>query len=86
MCGREIEVEIRSGDPGDRPVVGWFPEDQCSNVMAEFCPSALFFCSNEHLEAWRLASDAGSGEALDLRALAGRGRKEWAQLVASPSR
>ena len=86
MCDREIEVEIRHGDPGEGPVVGWFPTEACSNVRAEFCPSALFFCSIEHLDEWRVRTGAGPGEALDLRVLAQRGREEWAQLVASPSR
>lgn len=85
-CNREIAVEIRGGDPGDSPLVGWLPEDACTNVMAEFCPSALFFCSLKHLEVWRLRSGAGQGEALGLRALAERGREEWAQLVASPAK
>lgn len=85
-CGREIAVEIRDGEPVETTVVGWLPEEACSNVMAEFCPSALFFCSVEHLERWRVESGAGSGEALDLGALAERGREEWGQLVASPSR
>jgi hypothetical protein len=80
-CGREIEVEIRRGDP-DGDFVGWLPAEACSNVMAEFCPNALFFCSHEHLEAWRLRTDAGRGEALDPQALAERGREEWRQLVA----
>jgi alkylmercury lyase len=80
-CGRELKVEIRRGDPeGD--FVGWLPAEACSNVMAEFCPSALFFCSREHLEAWRLEKDAGQGDALDPTALAERGRHEWRQLVA----
>jgi hypothetical protein len=50
--------------------------------MAEFCPSAPFFCSTEHLEDWLASSDQHSGEALNLAALAERGRQEWAQLVA----
>jgi len=86
FCGRTIEVDIRNGAPRETRIVGWLPEETCANVMAEFCPSALFFCSTEHLEAWRLRTRPGSGEALDLRALAERGRDEWGQLVASPSR
>jgi alkylmercury lyase len=80
-CGRGITVEIRRGDPGG-DFVGWLPAEACSNVMAEFCPSALFFCSREHLEEWRLETDAGPGEALDPPGLAERGREEWRQLVA----
>jgi hypothetical protein len=85
-CDRHIEVEIRKGDPGEGPVVGWLPDEACANVRAEFCPSALFFCSIEHLQAWRLRSGAEHGDALDLRALAERGREEWGRLVESPSR
>lgn len=51
MCNRKIDIIIRSGDPDDADVFGWLPEEACSNVMAEFCPSALLFCSNEHLES-----------------------------------
>lgn len=86
MCDGGIEVEIRNGDPRESSVVGWFPNETCSNVRAEFCPSALFFCTTEHLDTWRLSCGAGRGEALDLRALAQRGREEWAQLVESSSR
>lgn len=85
MCGRRIRVEIREGDPGGSLVFGWLPDEACSNVIAEFCPSALLFCSSGDLEAWRHRSRGGTGESLNLRALAERGREEWGQLVASPS-
>jgi alkylmercury lyase len=80
-CGLPIGVEIRGGKPDQDTVVGWLPTDVCSDVMAEFCPSALFFCSIEHLEDWRSTSDHRDGEALDLPTLADRGREEWSQLV-----
>ena len=80
-CGRHIEVVIREGMPETGPFVGWLPADSCSNVMAEFCPNALLFCSREHLERWRVESGAGDGEALDLPGLAERGRAEWGQVV-----
>jgi hypothetical protein len=86
MCGRHLDVRIRNGDPGESDVVGWLPEEACADVRAEFCPSALFFCSAEHLETWRLQSRPRSGESLDLRTLAERGREEWGQLVAPLSR
>jgi hypothetical protein len=82
MCGREIEVVIWRGDPEDNTSVGWLPEEDCSNIMAEFCPSALLFCSTSHLEQWRKEKGAPSGESLDLPALAERGRHDWLQLVA----
>ncbi len=81
-CGRSIDVEIRNGDPKVTAVVGWLPSEACSNVRAEFCPSALFFCSMEHLEQWLATSDDRGGEALSLPELAERGRDEWRQVVA----
>ncbi len=80
-CGRHIDVVIREGVPKTGPVVGWLPTESCSNVMAEFCPNALLFCSRDHLEQWRVESGAGLGEALNLPSLADRGRAEWGQLV-----
>src|SRR5438093_1505493 len=54
--------------------VGWLPQVACSNVMAEFCPSALLFCSSDHLETWRSDTDAGVGE--DDRGWARRARPD----------
>jgi len=49
--------------------------------MVEFCPSALLFCSRSHLDGWRAGRDTTSGAALDIEALADRGRSFWDQLV-----
>jgi hypothetical protein len=49
--------------------------------MAEFCPSALLFCSREHLGEWRASEGTGSGAALDIESLAERGRSDWQELV-----
>ena len=80
-CGQPIEVLIREGQPEASSAVGWLPDESCSNVMAEFCPSALLFCSRAHLEEWRAGRDTTSGAALDIEALADRGRSFWHQLV-----
>lgn len=48
--GRPIGVEIRGGKPDEGTVVGWLHTEACPNVMTEFRPSALFFCSSEHLD------------------------------------
>src|SRR5207302_7029953 len=80
-CASHIDVVIRDGVPETGPLVGWLPADSCSNVMAEFCPNALLFCSRDHLAQWRVESGAGEGEALDLPSLAERGRAEWGQLI-----
>jgi alkylmercury lyase len=79
-CGRPIEVLIREGQP-EGTAVGWLPDESCSNVMAEFCPSALLFCSRAHLDEWRAGRETTAGAALDIEALADRGRSFWHQLV-----
>jgi Alkylmercury lyase len=79
-CGRAIDLVIRKGRL-EGTAVGWLPEASCSNVMAEFCPSALLFCSRSHLDEWRARVGIGSGSALDLESLADRGRSDWRQLV-----
>jgi hypothetical protein len=80
-CGRPIEVLIREGRPEESSAVGWWPDESCANVMVEFCPSALLFCSRAHLDEWRAGRDTTSGAALDIDALADRGRSFWHQLV-----
>ena len=80
-CGRQIEVVIREGRPEGSSAVGWLPDGSCANVMAEFCPSALLFCSRAHLDEWRAVRDTTSGAALDIGSLADRGRSFWHQLV-----
>lgn len=52
-CGRPIEVVVREGQPEATTAVGWLPDEPCSNVMADFCPSALLFFSQPHLDEWR---------------------------------
>ena len=59
----------------------WLPDESCSNVMADFCPSALLFCSQAHLDEWRAREGVGAGEAMDLESLAQRGRSCWGPLV-----
>ncbi|HET8526094.1 MAG TPA: organomercurial lyase, partial [Actinomycetota bacterium] len=44
-CDRRIEVAVRKGRPAAGTAVGWLPNESCSNVIEQFCPSALFFCS-----------------------------------------
>jgi hypothetical protein len=83
MCGREIEIVVRGGRPDATTVIGWLPDESCSNVMAEFCPSALLFCSPSHLEEWSAQPGVTAGEALDVESLADRGRIAWAELVPS---
>lgn len=81
FCGKAIDVRIQQGEPETTSEVGWLPDESCSNVMAEFCPSALLFCSQDHLDEWRAREAIGSGTALDLSALTQRGRSFWQPLV-----
>jgi hypothetical protein len=81
MCGRTIEVLMHDGDPEPMTAIGWLPDESCSNVMAEFCPSALLFCSRSHLEEWRSKAGGTTGEALDLVGLAERGRVAGGELI-----
>lgn len=81
LCGRRLEVIIQRGEPEPSTVMGWLPDESCSNVMAEFCPSALLFCSGAHLDEWRTREARGSGVSLDIASLADRGRSFWNQLV-----
>jgi len=79
-CGRSIEVVIREGEP-EGTAVGWLPDESCSNVMAEFCPSPLPFCSRAHLDESRTGQATAPGAALDIENVAERGRAFWRQLV-----
>lgn len=84
LCGRSIEVVVRKGQPDSNSTVGWLPDASCSNVMMEFCPSALLFCTRSHLDEWRKTQTGRTlGRALDVEALAKRGRADWAPLVGS---
>jgi alkylmercury lyase len=80
-CGRPIEVVVREGQPEANTAVGWLPDESCSNVMVDFCPSALLLCSQPHLDEWKTRESVGTGEAMDLESLAERGRSFWGPLV-----
>jgi alkylmercury lyase len=80
-CGKVIEIIVRGGEPAPDPVIGWMPQVDCSNVRAEFCPSALLFCSLEHLDAWRSETHAGPGEPMTVAGLAEQGRIGWRELA-----
>lgn len=82
MCEREIKVVIRGGRPEGSAAIGWLPDETCcSNIMAEFCPNALLFCSQEHLDEWTSQRVVGPGKALVLDSLANQGRSDWHELV-----
>ena len=81
-CSAPIEVAFRHGKATGPPdAVGFLPDPSCSNVLAEFCPSANLFCSPEHLDRWRQEAGNPSGEAMDLAAFTDLGAACWAHLA-----
>jgi hypothetical protein len=76
-----LGLVIRKGDSMGKRGSRVAAEASCSNVMAEFCPSALLFCSRSHLDTWRARESIGSGAALDVESEAERGRSDWRELV-----
>lgn len=80
-CGETIYVVTREGQPDESSAVGWMPNVSCSNVMTEFCPSALLFCSRSHLDEWRKPRPDDVGQALDMESLVELGRSNWGPLV-----
>jgi hypothetical protein len=81
FCGKSIDVRFQRGEPETTSAVGWLPDGCCVNVMEEFCPVALLFCSLEHLNRWRERDQPRSGNELDVPGLAETGRRVWSQLV-----
>jgi alkylmercury lyase len=81
-CEEPIEVHIRQGQPvDDEKIVGWLPCRTPGRVIEEFCPYANLFCEEEHLLAWRSASEGAEGEIADLSALAEHGREDWGDIA-----
>jgi alkylmercury lyase len=82
-CSAEITLTIRSGAPhaGDDLVL-WLPTSSCSHVVTQFCPDVNFFCSREHLDAWRSKVGEAEGRVLSAEEVAELGRQWWAYLRA----
>ncbi len=83
-CGAGIELVLSHGVPPDSVVVGWWPQATAGPVKESFCPTANLFCTRAHLDAWRVTSSSGSGQALPLPALAECGRITWALFAGAP--
>ncbi len=77
-CGRELRFDASRGsfDLGseDERIVGFWPNSS-GPVIANFCPSALIYCSIDHLREHRGGSF--DGQALPIEDLASRGEVTW---------
>lgn len=80
-CSAEIVVQIEAGVPeADEDLVLWLPSASCSHVVTQFCPDVNFFCSREHLEAWRSRAGEPVGEMLSADEASELGRQWWGYL------
>nr|MBA2600244.1 hypothetical protein [Actinomycetota bacterium] len=76
-CSAEIVLSIHAGEPqGDADLILWLPTANCSHVVTQFCPDVNFFCSREHLDAWRSQAGNPEGETLSAEGAAELGR-QW---------
>jgi len=77
-CHGDVRVaisakKVESSSPAN--LVVWFPRVQPGCVPAtDLCPEVNFFCSEEHLEAWRQDQPEHQGELLSLGQAVERGR------------
>lgn len=77
-CGRELRFDAAKGNfdlgsEGER-IVGFWP-NASGPVVTNFCPSALIYCSIDHLRAHK--GESFDGQALPIEDLASRGEITW---------
>ncbi|MEX2225804.1 MAG: alkylmercury lyase family protein [Dehalococcoidia bacterium] len=84
-CGSAIEVEVRDGHVLAHAPVGtavWLGEMQDGCVAAtDLCPDLNFFCSGDHLVAWRSRHPGKSGEQLTFEQAVARGRQVFEDVL-----
>jgi DNA-binding transcriptional ArsR family regulator len=81
-CGASLALDIHHGEPPfSSPLRGWIPPTECDNARAEVCPLANLFCSEEHLNEWRVSAGNPKGQPADLARFAALGRQEWGDLA-----
>ncbi len=77
-CGRELRFSSQAGVfdglASDGELVGFWPNSQ-GPVVENFCPSALIYCSIEHLKIHK--GEIFEGSALPIDDLARRGEVTW---------
>ena len=84
-CHAPIEVYVGHGELSNhRPegLVVWYPEkDSCGFVATSRCILTNFFCSEDHLVAWRGGNPGEEGTALALGEAVEAGRMIFGNLL-----
>ena len=84
-CHAPVEVDVADGEiRAHRPagLVAWYPEkDSCGCVATSRCILINFFCTTDHLAAWRDASPGEQGTALSLAEAVEAGRMIFENLL-----
>ncbi len=88
-CHAPIEVRVERGELSSHPpdgLVVWYPEkESCGCVATSRCILINFFCSTDHLTAWRSANPDERGTALSLEEALEAGRMIFGKLLLSPA-
>jgi hypothetical protein len=86
-CHAPIGVHIEGGGVAAHwpaSVVAWYPEkDSCGCTATSRCVLINFFCSEDHLGAWREANPGEEGTALNLQEAVEAGRMIFEELLRS---
>lgn len=84
-CHAPVEVHVEDGETvRHRPtdLVVWYPEkDSCCSVATSRCILINFFCSEDHLGAWREVNLGEQGTALTLEEAVEAGRMIFENLL-----
>lgn len=84
-CHAAVEVDVADGEiRAHRPagLVAWYPEkDSCGCVATSRCVLINFFCTADHLAAWRDTSPGEQGTALSLDDAVEAGRMIFENLL-----
>lgn len=88
-CESPVEIEARPEQLTrylPPKTVVWFAtsEDDCCPVAESRCPNISFFCSGDHLEAWRRVKGQPSGVLLSLSEAFEAGRVIFGSLLGQP--
>ena len=75
-CKTSLRVELTQGVPACDPNYRlWLPNEDCRNLVEDFCRHANLYCNAEHLSA---AEKSAGGRAIDVAETAAIGRTMWA--------
>lgn len=88
-CGSPVEVQAlpeKATRYLPSETVVWFPtSEECCSVAESRCPSIGFFCSSDHLEAWRQIKGQPPGVVFSLPEAFEAGKEIFGSLLAGAS-